>query len=193
MRREARNTAVAVLDRDELVVNGVRFLGATLWTDFSLFGVERRAAAMMLCGEQMNDYRSIRVSPHFRKLRPRDTAVMHLQAQGWLERQLSEPATGMPTVVVTHTGLSVRSQPPQYPLTLLAAAYLSNLECVMGGDKMALWVHGHTHHCIDYTIAGTRVVSNQRGYLGVEPVEAFDPAFTVEIRAPHGRWWRRWL
>lgn len=29
--------------------------------------------------------------------------------------------------------------------------------------------------------AGTRVVSNQRGYLGVEPVEAFDPAFIIEV------------
>lgn len=180
MRRAARHTAVAVLDQDELMLDGVRFLGATLWTDFCLLGAEQRSAAMLLCAELMNDYRRIRVSPQFRKLRPLDTAAMHRQARCWLERKLSEPAK-MPTVVVTHTGPSVRSQPPHYPLTLLAAAYLSDLECMMGRERVTLWVHGHTHHCIDYTIAGTRVVSNQRGYLGVEPVKGFDSSFTVEI------------
>ncbi|MFZ0257350.1 MAG: metallophosphoesterase [Gammaproteobacteria bacterium] len=180
MRRQAHDTAVYVLDQDEVLLDGIRFLGATLWTDFCLFGVERQAATMALCGKQMNDYRKIRVSPRFRKLRPGDTAALHLQARRWLERKRSEP-TGMPTVVVTHTGPSVLSRPPQYPLSVLAAAYLSNLESMMDGEKVTLWVHGHTHHCVDYTIAGTRVVGNQRGYLNVEPVEAFDPTFTVEI------------
>jgi calcineurin-like phosphoesterase family protein len=46
-------------------------------------------------------------------------------------------------------------------------------------ERVILSVHGHTHHCIDCTTAGTRIVSNQRGYLGVQPVERFDPTCTA--------------
>lgn len=35
-RRAADGSNVHVLDGDELVIDGVRFLGATLWTDFAL-------------------------------------------------------------------------------------------------------------------------------------------------------------
>jgi hypothetical protein len=30
---------------------------------------------------------------------------------------------------------------------------------------VALWVHGHTHESLDYTVNGTRVFCNPRGYL----------------------------
>jgi len=35
-RREAEGSNVHLLDGDELVIDGVRFLGATLWTGFEL-------------------------------------------------------------------------------------------------------------------------------------------------------------
>jgi len=28
----------------------------------------------------------------------------------------------------------------------------------MGGDRVALWIHGHTHDPFDYEVDGTRVV-----------------------------------
>jgi hypothetical protein len=38
-----------VLDNDEVTIDGVRFLGTTLWTDFMLFGEgEKRAAGSLL-------------------------------------------------------------------------------------------------------------------------------------------------
>jgi Calcineurin-like phosphoesterase len=36
LRAQAAGTNVHLLDRDEVILNGVRFLGATLWTDFEL-------------------------------------------------------------------------------------------------------------------------------------------------------------
>ena len=34
----ARGTNVHILERDVVTINGVNFLGCTLWTDFELFG-----------------------------------------------------------------------------------------------------------------------------------------------------------
>jgi hypothetical protein len=45
-----------------------------------------------------------------------------------------------------------------------------------------LWIHGHTHDRCDYVLAETRVVANPLGYPNeVRSLEAFDPAFRVEI------------
>lgn len=45
-----------------------------------------------------------------------------------------------------------------------AAAYASDLEQTMMEFGPDLWVHGHTHHAVDYHVGATRVVSNPRGY-----------------------------
>lgn len=40
MRNKAKGLGVHFLDNDEVVIDGVRFIGSTLWTDFRLFGDE---------------------------------------------------------------------------------------------------------------------------------------------------------
>ena len=62
----------------------------------------------------------------------------------------------------------------------LAGAFASDLSELMGGDRVELWIHGHLHRMADLVVAGTRVVSNPRGYPH-EPVEAFDPTLVVEV------------
>ena len=47
LKRLCAETNIHVLDNDEVVLEGVRFLGTTLWTDFMLFGDgEKREAAI---------------------------------------------------------------------------------------------------------------------------------------------------
>ena len=51
-----------MLDNDEVVIDGVRFLGSTLWTDFMLFGDgDERAAAIEEAQRLMRDFSRIRV------------------------------------------------------------------------------------------------------------------------------------
>jgi hypothetical protein len=47
--------------------------------------------------------------------------------------------------------------------------------------QVDLWVHGHTHNAVDYQVGQGRVVSNPRGYVGREPVLAFDPELVVQV------------
>jgi hypothetical protein len=47
------------------------------------------------------------------------------------------------------------------------------------GSRIALWIHGHSHHAVDYEIAGTRIVSNPKGYPGEDC--GFCPGLIVEI------------
>lgn len=77
MRAAAEGTNVAVLDRDAWTGAGVRVLGATLWTDFALFGVPSVFASSETARAGLNDYRRIRTSPRLSKLRPIDTQREH--------------------------------------------------------------------------------------------------------------------
>jgi predicted phosphodiesterase len=178
MRELARGSAVHVLDCDCVEIAGVRFLGTTLWTDFAIHGEGKVWEAMEQARTGMNDYWKIREDEDGRGLMPTTTRMLHWQSRRWLEDQLARPHAGK-TVVVSHHAPSLQSCPPSGRRSELAPAYASDLSEMMRGD-INLWMHGHTHHCADYSVEGTRVVSNQRGYPE-EPTTGFDAELLVEI------------
>jgi Icc-related predicted phosphoesterase len=162
VRELIQDSNIQVLDDDELVIDGVRFLGGTLWTDFKLYGPYRAEQAKLDAQFTMNDYRTIRYGPGYRKLRPSDTLEMHEKTISFLKERIDQPFDGK-TVVITHHAPSPQSVAPEYKNDKLSPSFASDLEYLMGGP-VVLWVHGHVHNCNDYTVKGTRVVSNPRGY-----------------------------
>ena len=93
---------------------------------------------------------------------------------------LNEPFAGK-TVVITHHAPSEKSVHPRYANNLLTPAFASDLEDLMEGDRVALWIHGHTHDVFDYEVYGTRVVCNPRGYLPYEAKNKFNPEWVIEL------------
>ena len=61
----------------------------------------------------------------------------------------------------------------------MSAAYASSLDALVDALAPALWIHGHTHYCVDYLIGSTRVVSNQRGYR--DEGIGFVPDLVIEV------------
>jgi predicted phosphodiesterase len=181
--RQSSGTSVRLLDRTELVIGGVRFLGTTLWTDFMLFGAgEPRAVAMTEAQKWMRDFSRIRVDePEGRAFSPDDAAALFARDARWLEARLAANHDG-PTVVITHHAPSPRSIHPRFAGSPVNAAFVSNLEHLMGADRVGLWIHGHTHDSFDYLVNGTRVVCNPRGYAkeGVNENARFDAHLVIE-------------
>lgn len=181
LREAAAGSSVRVLENDELILDGVRFLGCTLWSDFDFDGPERRAQAMKVCERAVNDYEHITFGPQARTLTARDTRMLHLSSRRWLATRLAHGHAG-PTVIVTHHAPLIRTRPPQPILRLLAGAFASDVTELMGADRVGLWIFGHTHRAADLELGGTRIVSNPRGYPH-EPVTEFDPARVIELDA----------
>jgi predicted phosphodiesterase len=183
LRAFAEGTQVRVLDDEALVVDGVRFLGTTLWTDFALFGEERRAAVMHEATRFMRDFTRIRLrddSPS--PFTPADAAALFDVHARWLASRLAG-ACPAPTVVITHHAPSPRSIHPRFAGSPINACFVSNAEHLLDGNRVRLWIHGHTHDSFDYSVNGTRVVCNPRGYAknGVNENAAFDANFCVTV------------
>ncbi len=192
LRNRARASAnVRVLDNDELVVDGVRFIGSTLWTDFDLAGAASRNLAIAESRKHVVDFRKIRIGGDF--LTPEQTIDLHRDAVAFLQARLAQPFAGE-TVVVTHHAPHPGSVHPRWAGNPVNGAFVSDLTRLMG--KSALWMHGHTHDSFDFRVGGTRVVANPMGYrtsnwrespaagrlasVATEN-ERFDPALVVEI------------
>jgi len=175
MRLLARGSSIHLLDNDELQLGGVRFLGTTLWTNYELYGVERSGEVTAHADRHLNDYICIQ-GDQGRTLTPGQTVSLHLKAVDWLSRKLAEPFDGK-TVVITHHAPHPSSLMSKHEGKLINAAYASDLTHLMGAAS--LWIHGHTHHCVDYTVNGTRIVTNPKGYR--DENRAFNPAFVVDV------------
>ncbi len=185
LREGGRTHNVHVLDCDEVVIDGVRFCGATLWTDFELNGSDPKTVetAMRCCQAGMTDFHVIRRWGG--GLRPEDTREIHRAQRDWLQRALADCTSfgegfAGPTVVVTHHAPCARSIAPRFAGDALNPAFANNVTDLMG-SQVALWVHGHMHNSSDYVERGTRVVCNPRGYVphGLNP--NFDPALIIEV------------
>lgn len=184
LKRLCAGTAIHVLDNDQVIIEGVRFLGTTLWTDFMLWtDGEERALAMQEAQRFMRDFSKIHVDePVPRLFTPDDAAALCRADAQWLESRLAEPHAG-PTVVITHHAPSRQSIHSRFAGSLLNGCFVSDLQHLAGGQRAQLWVHGHTHDSFDYMLHGTRVVCNPRGYAkdGVNENPLFDSNFVVEI------------
>lgn len=171
--RDVAQPHVHVLEHDHIILNGVRILGTTAWTDFSSTGDQ--VAASGVAWERMNDFNYIRIDAGYRRLRPTDLIARNHMAEAWLTQELAKPFDGK-TIVVTHHSPSSMVVGDKHD-GHLNAAYTNDWPHLI--QQADLWVFGHTHESIDVELGGCRIVSNPRGYPGEST--GFDPFFEIEI------------
>jgi Icc-related predicted phosphoesterase len=184
LRELCAGTNVTLLERDEVVVDGVRFLGTTLWTDFRLHGDGAvRQEAMQLAQTLIRDFSRIRRAPGSAELFAPANSVALFEAQStWLLQRLAVKHDG-PTVVITHHPPSARSIHPRFASSPLNPAFASATEHMLDRRCACLWIHGHMHDSFDRIENGVRVICNPRGYAkeGLAENQWFDPALTVDL------------
>ena len=175
----AKDSHVHVLENEALVIDGVKFLGATLWTDFNLYGPEFMEKAMRDAAYSMNDYRIIKNGDF--SLSPQDTKDFHAESKLFLEEEEGADDREYPLIVVTHHGPTGKSIHQKYKGSLLNAAYASELTELIANIQPNLWIHGHVHNSFDYQAEYTRVITNPRGYVKYEVNPEFNPEFVIDF------------
>lgn len=158
------STTVFYLQRRCVIIEGVRFLGCTLWTDFNFYP-EWAMSAKLLAQAFLPDYRLIRYQGC--QFTPSMSVDLHIRDVEWLRSELIQPFEGK-TVVVTHHAPHPLSVHERYRLNPINAAFVSDLTELM--PYVDVWLHGHMHDSFDYSVKhengrSTRVLVNPRGYL----------------------------
>jgi Icc-related predicted phosphoesterase len=162
-----------ILDNESVFLDGVKFVGATLWTDMN----KNCPLTMNHLQFSMNDFNIVKYRDN------KDNYMKFSPYQAYREHQVSrlflESETNEPCVVVTHHAPSFKSIAPIYQNdTYTNGGYASDLEHMMN-DNIKVWCHGHTHTPFDYTVNKTRVICNPLGYPGERKL--IDPVVIVEV------------
>lgn len=171
----ARHPNIHFLENESVEIQGVVFLGCTLWTDGRLwekagmpaprsgrFKVPKDEISLHL-KEDLPDYAWIEWREVGRKISPRHTFRLHHQSVAWLREQF-ELHKGKRIVVVTHHAPSYRAITPDFATDVLSAGFASHLDALVQQSGAALWIHGHVHQSLQYLIGETWVITNCGGY-----------------------------
>lgn len=162
-----RHTNVHYLERDTVTIDGVLFVGGSLWTNLG------RGDPLVLhaVGDMMNDYRVIRHDGlGYIKLRPAHTLQRHRETLDYFKTVMADRADTVTVVVGHHAPSSLSIHSRYSDDRLMNAAYHSDLsEFILDRPQIVAWFHGHVHTPFDYTIGDTRILCNPRGYHGWEP------------------------
>ena len=176
------------LERESLVLGGVRFIGTTLWSDFDAIAQANGETGAKRLAQREKAYRAAAYylekaggTRHGAPLLGPAMRELALQCQHWLRAALAQPVDG-PTVVITHFAPSLRSADPRYGLTPGTAGFCNALDALLPAAD--LWLHGHLHAPSDYRVSGQhpdgrpwrcRVVANPLGYRKKGEQNTFRP------------------
>lgn len=162
-----------LLENETVTIGNWTFLGATLWTNFR----NENPLEMMEAKCIMNDYKTIRITPKYRKLNPDDTLAFHKESKQYLLNQLQNLKENV--FVISHHAPSYQSVAPEYKMSA-NGAYCSDLDdLILEHPQIKYFVHGHTHTFFDYKIGDCRVICNPAGYPGT--TTGFRPDFELMI------------
>ena len=160
MRLMSVGTNVTFMENDEYCVEGVRFLAATLFTDYE-YGATT-VVNMMNAQREMSDFYYSKYKG--KKIIPQNYLDWHNESKRFLNDRLDAKFDG-PTIVISHHGPTPKCLEAFGRPDKLSASYASEkLDNVIA--KANLWIFGHTHTSSDFMLGDCRVLSNARGYYG---------------------------
>jgi predicted phosphodiesterase len=194
LRQACERWGLIWLDRQSVVLQGVRFVGCTLWTDFDALNspgpdaagaADQRGALAAQLKARDKAFRAANF--YLRKnhslqggvpMLAEEVRALGLQDQQWLRQSLATHFDG-PTVALTHFAPSLLSADPRYGLTPGTAGFCNALDDLLPSAQ--LWLHGHLHCPQDYVSQGCRVVANPLGYARKGEQKSFQPELLIRL------------
>lgn len=170
---------IHVMNDNVMEIDGVVFIGSTLWTDF----FRGNPVSMEYCRQNMKDFKVIRMRDQ--KLQPGYIAHLHGRSKKFIvdTAQANKDKT---VVMISHHAPSHLSIDPEYKGDGKNGGYVSDLsDLILDNPNIKVWIHGHTHQRLDYTIGDCRILCNARGYMQHEPwlVNTFNKNCTFTVGA----------
>ena len=92
-----------------------------------------------------------------------------------------EQSSAEKRVVITHHVPSFLLMADEFKGSLINGAFTSDLNSLIEKLPIDYWIYGHSHRNIDGEIGGTKIVSNQLGYVYADEIDTFKPDKYIEL------------
>jgi predicted phosphodiesterase len=191
LRETCERLGMVWLEREVVMLQGVRFVGTTLWTDFDALGPSAGQPGATLGQQLVAREKAFRAANYYLRttggtrggqpLLAQQVRELALVCRQWLEQALAQPHAG-PTVVVTHFAPSLRSADPRYGRTPGTAGFCNAWDDLLDGAD--LWLHGHLHAPSNYLHGRCRVVANPMGYARKNEQLGFQAGLVIDTALP---------
>jgi len=177
--------SVSFLNNQFKIIDGIVFVGCTLWADFKLFGAQavRFYKHCALFSKIKDDFRYGQVLQNGKvvPLSP-EYCVNAFQKSVAYIGHICEKYSNKPIVVLTHHAPSILSIDKPFLKADITPSCASNLDkFILNHPNIKLWCHGHIHSFKDYHIGGCRVICNPRGYPCFHQETGFKKRLILEI------------
>lgn len=163
------------LDNSSVVIDGIEFIGSTLWVDFN----RRNPRTMMSASVDIKDFRKIYNATTDEYITSDEIYSEFETAYNYLKEAIYQD-NGMTKVLVTHHAFSHQSVHPSYRNhesdLRMNHMYASNLDYFIGNSLLKVAIHGHMHTSVDYMLGDVHVVCEPVGYP-----DAVNPEFNFKV------------
>lgn len=147
------------LNNSRVKVEGLYFIGATLWF--------QRSVAAQINKRYLNDFKYVPNCDPF-------VFEEYDYTKAYFENVMQEG-----DIVVTHHAPSYNSVVKRFVGQATNCFFANRLDTLIFNKKPKLWLHGHMHDNSDYVLGNTRVICNPFGYPGENPM--FKDDLVVEV------------
>ena len=157
-----------VVDKPE-----ARLIFTTLWSR-----IEQHIAPILL---GMADFKRVRYQG--KVIGVAQYNLLHRAACQFLEKALSaSPAVAQSQIVVTHHLPSEQCNDDEFKGSLLNEAFCVDLTSFIEQAPVDAWIYGHSHRNVaEFRLGGTRLLTNQLGYVHFGEHSQFDPAASITV------------
>lgn len=175
-------TNVHLLEKSLVVLDQVKFVGGTLWTDYH----RNEPLVMNMAVHEMKDYNYISQGTMSVKARPYMMYEVFQNTKKFIFKNAVKDNDDQKLVVVTHMAPSYESVHDDFRTwdrQIMNHCYYSDLDRRMKDEGKAIdyWFHGHMHRFKKYKLVNSTVICNPRGYSVYNEPTNFQPKLRIEL------------
>ncbi|MGQ1946544.1 metallophosphoesterase [Geofilum sp. OHC36d9] len=163
---------VFLVNNKVLNIEGIDFF-------FTLFWSRIPNSKSLIIEQSINDFHKIRHKG--KQLKSADFNRLHEESLDFLRYEIKN-STAEKKIVVTHHIPTQRCNPEQFKNSIINTAFVSENYDFIADNNIDLWIYGHHHVNMPETeIKGTKLVTNQLGYVHLEEHSNYRNTAIIEI------------
>ena len=165
-KRTKESKYLYLLENSSCIIDNVKFIGCTLWSDFSYEtggNISLQEDNAYIAQANVADFYEIRFGKNNKRFSAMKCMSLYNESINFLKEELSKDFSGK-TIVVTHFGIDKKCSNSKHFDSRLQPYFISNVSEILNNFKLDFCIHGHTHFSNSFSIGNTKVISNQVGY-----------------------------